>query len=342
MSKELIPLRVEDIPELDKINSQQLYTPIVPKPVTEKIEKYKNGSDTKTVSLNFSVGATTLMAPFLTGGIIGNPILAVVGVAIFGAGIIGVIIAYAFGYNPGQKKRDKKYKPIYDAILEKNFQAFLNWAKTRYNVIVDVESIPEQNLKNLKLTFSGLCSLENRFAWVKDTMGKTYLIRQNNEKEYYLVEETNDEMPTTVILTEVKNSDANRAGKDVELFVGETQSLWNALQSRLVTVENFGLSVENAHVIQRIQNDCTELTSNIYKLSKLNTKPDFDELEKALIGLNQEVQDVIDDEATQVKKEITKTTDWIAVRNLQINKDLTADELAVLPTLLLRNEGQQK
>lgn len=340
MGKEIMPKSMDQIVLREASSLEKLYSPVVSERVTKDLLYHYEGNDRGTMLFGGSsfLGAAVIPAlstyPFIYG-----PWTELAGVAL-GVAVLSPAITVPSIVKIIKRRQYKKYGALFKSVIDKNFEIFTQWAKQRYNITLDTASLSAEHLKNIKKYVSGAENFAS--IWVKDTLGREYRICKNEFQQFYLREEKNTEAETVVVFNQIiENHSSDKVQTELsEFFAGETLSLWDALQSRLTTVENFGLSIENAHVIQRVQNDCAELSSNVYKLSKLDIEPNFEELEKALVGLNQEVQNVINDEATQVKKEITKTTDWIAVRNLQINKDLTADELAVLPTLLLRNEGQ--
>lgn len=327
MSKEIVPLEVKDIPELEKSSNPQLFSPVVPYATTSAVHQRLSGFDNKTLSTYLSSLAGLSVSPTLVGlglesflNLSGSFTtgMGASGIALF-ISICSLIVSFGLERIPGQKRRNRKYKAVYDAILEKNFQAFLDWAKLRYNIVIDINSLPQNNLANLKNVFSNVSSLRDDFAWVKNTMGKTYLIRKTTSGDYYLVEETNDEAPQTLVLTEATPNHADfKLEKVYELFTGETPSLWDALQSRLTTIENFGLSVENAHVVKRVRQDCEELLTNMHKLSQLNATVKQEEVRSILSGLNQEIQNIIDQEIKTVDANISNMSSWVTSRNLSV------------------------
>lgn len=333
MSKEIVPLQVKDIPELEKPSDPQFYSPVVPYATTLAVHEHLSGYDKKTLSTYAISLASLITSPTLVGLALENFLnlsgsIATGGlisfVTLFLSGSYSLIVPFGMGIMPGKKRRDRKYKQVYDAILDKNFQAFLEWAKLRYNIMVDVNSLPEQNLTHLKNVFSNISTLNDKFAWIKNTMGKTYLIRKTNSGDYYLVEETNDEAQPTLTLTEVKtNSTESKSQKVFELFTGESPSLWDALQSRLTTIEDFGLSVENAHVVKRVKQDCEELLANMHKLSRLNATVKQEEIRNILSGLNQEIQNIIDQEIKTVDTNISNMSSWVTSRNLSVDGNNT-------------------
>lgn len=329
MSKEIVPLHTEDLVVSETLSIQEPYVPAISEKQYTKISSYMEAEDKPTLikyasglagSSLSSMGVTFSLMPLYP-----SPTMAVVLIVAEMFAIAGATIATMSLIT---KKRKKKYNPVKNYIENYNFDNFVYWAETKYNIKLDMNALTNEARDHLVLI---LCGVEKVTldTYVQDTNGNKYFLR-NKGKGISLVEELNLNS-RTITLTQVPSiadtNDARSIEDTSSLFSGENISIWKALQKRLATIDSYGLSVENAHAVNRIKQDCQELLTTLYKLKTLNTEPDSEDLVTVLNNLNEEVQNIINEEAAKLKNGMKNQAGWVASRKnkqnvLQLSPDV--------------------
>lgn len=313
MGKELVPLHTEDLIISEALSIQEPYVPAISEKQYSKISSYINAEDKPTlikymsglvVGCFSSMGMTLSLASF-------SPTIAPFAIAEMLA-LGGATIATTFFV---AKKRKKKHGSVKTYIENYNFDNFVYWAETKYNIKLDMNALTSKARNHLILI---LCGVERVTldTYVQDTNGNKYFLR-NEGKGISLVEELNLNS-RTITLTQVPSVADTQDMRSIEdtssLFSGENVSIWKALQKRLTTMDSYGLSVENAHAVNRVKQDCQELLTTLHKLKTLNVEPDMNDLVSVLNNLNEEVQNIINEEANKLKHGMKNQVEWVASR----------------------------
>lgn len=261
--------------------------------------------------------------------------------------LLSGVAGYAIGNEVISEKFSRKTKkeiqePSYK-LMDENFSLFNNWLKNRYNIVLDEEATAD--ILHLKEIVAGYKKIDH--CWFIATDKNRYFVKSDGSGSFYITQDTSEIAVEKLrnITNNAKAIENNVIDDNIEIFVDSLKSLWDTLRHRITIIKRYEhLSVDSLHAMNRVEQDCDNLINNVRKLIQLGVEPDRQKMELVLSGLNQEMQQIIANEAVSVEHDIDSIAGWVSSRTLTATENklvlskTLADEVEPVKDIILIQE----
>lgn len=278
---------------LDEVSSgKNLFVSIVREEIAKKWWAATNSTEIKIFTAN-GVGFGLL------GGIIPAIPLHWDWITLGGVGIVGALSLGVLA-NRISHRDFKKSKKIWDKIKQVEERGFRYWLKARYDITLAEES-SEEIVERLLLEYA------TNFI---DLKGQPWVIKYSHEDKGWFVEPR-------------KSSTVDEA-KTIEKVIveaalpGESGVIFGSIESRLNMLKNYSFAAETSHNLLRIKEDARQAIVSFRKLEALGEgESGENQLVRILSALNDELLAVIQQEAADVRNDLTVQGNYVLSRHLE-------------------------
>jgi hypothetical protein len=217
---------------------------------------------------------------------------------VIGLGIGGMIGSIPFFL--ANLKFAKNSRILVNKMQSVQAQGLQAWLKSRYGILVTVPVLSA--IANTLLVGSA-----PRFT---DTKNQRWIIKYSNNDSGWFVEPEG-----TIIAAEAETVEATIV--EIEL-PGESGVIFGTIESRLSMLKNYSFAAEISHNLLRIKEDARQAVVSFRKLEALGEGESGEsQLARVLSALNDELFAIIQQEAADVRNDLTVQGNYVLSRHLE-------------------------